>query len=142
MMQYMEDHGSEGKAEDVSMGGKDMKIGVPSFKPGGLNAMVSAHFGHCEVFTVVELKEKKIVKAWELANPTEHDCMVPAQKLEQEGVEIVLIGGIGRRPLIGMQEKGIKVYIGATGNVKDAVSDYLEGFLKLATTDDVCQGCH
>jgi predicted Fe-Mo cluster-binding NifX family protein len=123
-------------------GGKKMKIGVPSFKPGGLDAMVSAHFGHCEAFTVVELKGKKIVKAWELKNPTEHDCMAPAQKLKEEGVEKVLIGGIGRRPLIGMQEMGIEVYIGATGNVKDAISDYLEGFLKIATTNDVCQGCH
>jgi hypothetical protein len=26
--------------------------------------------------------------------------------------------------------------------VKDAISDYLEGFLKIATTNDVCQGCH
>jgi predicted Fe-Mo cluster-binding NifX family protein len=123
-------------------GEKNMKLGVPSFKPGGLDAMVSAHFGHCEVFTIVELKGKKIAKAWEMENPSEHNCKLPAQRLGQEGVEIVLIGGIGRRPLIGMQEMGLKVYIGATGNVKDAVSDYLQGFLKLATTEDVCQGCH
>jgi predicted Fe-Mo cluster-binding NifX family protein len=119
-----------------------MKLGIPSFKPGGLDAMVSAHFGHCEVFTIVELKGKKIAKAWEMENPSEHDCMAPAQRLGQEGVEIVLIGGIGRNPLVGMQKMGLKVYIGATGNVKDAVSDYLQGFLKLATTEDVCQGCH
>jgi len=57
-------------------------------------------------------------------------------------VKTVLIGGIGRGPLIGMQDAGIAVYIGATGKVKDAISDYQEGQLRLAKADDVCHGCH
>jgi len=119
-----------------------MKIGVPSMKPGGLDAMVSAHFGHCELYTIIELDGKKIKKVTTLDNEGEHDCALPVQKLSKEKVKTVLIGGIGRGPLLGFKEMGIDVYVGATGNVKDAVSDYLEGFLKIATLDDVCKGCH
>jgi len=119
-----------------------MKIVVPSMKPGGLDADVSAHFGHCEVFTLVELEGKKVKNASLLENPEEHDCMVPVDLMVKRGVKTVLIGGIGRGPLLGMQEAGIAVYTGATGKVKDAISDYQEGQLRLAGADDVCHGCH
>ncbi len=33
-----------------------MRIGIPSDRPGGLDAGVSAHFGHCDLFTAVEIK--------------------------------------------------------------------------------------
>jgi predicted Fe-Mo cluster-binding NifX family protein len=119
-----------------------MKIGVPSMKPGGLEAMVSAHFGHCELYTVIELEGKKIKKVSTIGNEGEHDCSLPVKLLEKEGVKAVLIGGIGRGPLLSFKEKGIDVYVGASGNVKDAIADYQEGFLKIATLNDVCTGCH
>ena len=132
------------KVEDFveNEGGIGMKIVVPSMKPGGMDADVSAHFGHCEVFTLVELEGKKVKNASLLENPEEHDCMVPVDLMVKRGVKTVLIGGIGRGPLIGMQDAGIAVYIGATGKVKDAISDYQEGQLRLAKADDVCHGCH
>ena len=37
-----------------------MKVAIPSEKPGGLHASRSEHFGHCDVFTVVELKENSV----------------------------------------------------------------------------------
>jgi len=119
-----------------------MRIVVPSMKPGGMDADVSAHFGHCEVFTLVELEGKKVKKASILDNPAEHDCMVPVELMVKKGVKTVLIGGIGRGPLLGMQDAGIAVYIGATGKVKDAISDFQDGYLRLAKADDVCHGCH
>jgi ATP-binding protein involved in chromosome partitioning len=132
------------KVEDFveKEGGFGMKIVVPSMKPGGLDADVSAHFGHCEVFTLVELDGKKVKKASTIENPEEHDCMVPVEVLLKKGVKTVLIGGIGRNPLLGMQNVGIAVYIGASGKVKDAISDYQEGHLRLAKADDICHGCH
>jgi len=126
----------------MKAGSMDMKVVVPSMKPGGMDSDVSAHFGHCEVFTLVELEGKKVKKASLLENPKEHDCMVPVELMVKRGVKTVLIGGIGRNPLLGMQNAGIDVYIGASGKVKDAISDYQQGILRLAKADDVCRGCH
>jgi predicted Fe-Mo cluster-binding NifX family protein len=121
-----------------------MKICVPSLAPGGLDAIASAHFGHCEVFTIVEMDEHGSPKsASVIDNSGEHNCMIPVQKLLENKVDIVLISGIGRNPLYEFQRNGIKVYIGAVGNVRDAIEDFIGGYLKLATPDDVCRGgCH
>ena len=39
--------------------------------------------------------------------------MVPVQKLAQEGVNAIVVGGIGMRPLMGFQQAGIAVYYDA-----------------------------
>jgi predicted Fe-Mo cluster-binding NifX family protein len=122
-----------------------MKIGIPSNNPGGLDAGVSAHFGHCELFTAVEIEGDQIKKVWTIDNDGEHNCMVPVGKMAGAGIDAVLIGGIGRRPLMEFQKKGIKVFIGAEGTVKNAVSIYLAGDLMEAMIQDVCHGsghCH
>jgi predicted Fe-Mo cluster-binding NifX family protein len=122
----------------------EMKISIPSLRPGGLEADVSAHFGHCELFTAVEIDENEIKKVWTIDNKGEHNCMIPVQKMRQEGIDTVLIGGIGRKPLMEFQRMGIRVHFGANGTVKNAVSDFLNDCLKEATMEDVCHGdkCH
>ncbi|PIP19517.1 MAG: dinitrogenase iron-molybdenum cofactor biosynthesis protein [Candidatus Omnitrophica bacterium CG23_combo_of_CG06-09_8_20_14_all_41_10] len=121
-----------------------MKICIPSMNPGGLDAMVSAHFGHCEVFTTVDIEGKEIKSIETVANDAaEHDCMLPVSKLSKAKVDALLVGGIGRNPLFALQQNGIRVYIGATGIVRDTVKDFLNGYLRIATIDDVCKGfCH
>ncbi len=122
-----------------------MKIGIPSDSPGGLDAGVSAHFGHCDLFTAVEIDGSEIKGVWTIDNDGEHNCMIPVRKMADAGVEAVLIGGIGRRPLMEFQNNGIRVFVGAAGKVKDAVSNYMSEGLMEATIDDVCQGskhCH
>ncbi|MGD0817060.1 MAG: NifB/NifX family molybdenum-iron cluster-binding protein [Methanomassiliicoccales archaeon] len=122
-----------------------MKIGIPSNSPGGLDAGVSAHFGHCDLFTAVEIEGSQIKTVWTIDNDGEHNCMIPVRKMADAGIDAVLIGGIGRRPLMEFQNNDIKVFIGAEGMVKDALANYLSDSLMEATVQDVCQGsknCH
>ena len=122
-----------------------MKLGIPSESPGGLDAGVSAHFGHCDLFTAVEIEGDQIMKVWTIDNDGEHNCMIPVRKMADAGVHAVLIGGIGRRPLIEFQNNGIKVFVGAAGTVKEALSNFMSDGLTEATIEDVCQGsnhCH
>lgn len=120
-----------------------MKLGIPSIRPGGLDADVSAHFGHCELFTAIELDGSEIKRVWTIDNDGEHNCMIPVRKMADAGIDAVLIGGIGRRPLMEFQNQGIKVYVGAGGSVKEALSDFLSDSLREAKAQDVCQGsCH
>jgi predicted Fe-Mo cluster-binding NifX family protein len=122
-----------------------MKIGIPSNSPGGLDAGVSAHFGHCDLFTAVEIEGSQIKNVSTIGNDGEHNCMIPVRKMADAGIDTVLIGGIGRRPLMEFQNNGIKVFVGAAGTVKEPVSNYLSDSLTEATVRDVCQGsnlCH
>jgi predicted Fe-Mo cluster-binding NifX family protein len=135
-----------GKEEDqLIKGDMNMKVGIPSNSPGGLDAGVSAHFGHCDLFTAVEIEGGRVEKVWTIDNAGEHNCMIPVRKMADAGIDAVLIGGIGRRPLMEFQNNGIKVFVGAAGTVKDALANYLSNGLMEATLQDVCQGskhCH
>jgi predicted Fe-Mo cluster-binding NifX family protein len=122
-----------------------MRIGIPSDSPGGLHAGVSEHFGHCDLFTAVEIEGGQVMNVWTIDNEGEHNCMVPVMKMANAGVSTVLIGGIGRRPLMEFQNNGIRVFVGAAGTVQDAVSTYLRGRLREATLQDASHGsrhCH
>ena len=135
-----------GKEEDqLNKGDMNMKVGIPSNSPGGLDAGVSAHFGHCDLFTAVEIEGDQVEKVWTIDNAGEHNCMIPVRKMADAGIDAVLIGGIGRRPLMEFQNNGIKVFVGAAGTVKEALANYLSNGLMEATLQDVCQGskhCH
>ncbi len=120
-----------------------MRVCVPSFLPGGLDAPVSEHFGHCEVFTVADIENGEIVKAWPLSNDDEgqeHTCAIPIQKVASEGVEHMIVGGIGQGALMGFLQQNIKVYSGASGTVEETVKRFIAGTLADTDSNSACQG--
>ena len=122
-----------------------MRVCIPSFVPGGLNAPISEHFGHCEVFTVADIEDNEILKAWPLSNEQEggHNCAIPVQRIIDEGVDCMIVGGIGRGPLMGFNQLKIDVYAGATGTIEDTLNEFIKGSLSLVNIDQVCKGgCH
>jgi len=127
-----------------------MRLAVPSNNPGGMEAGRSDHFGHCDIFTVVDIKEGAVKKI-ETVNNQEHaagGCMVPVQFLKDQGVDVIVVGGIGARPLQGFNEVGIAVYFADRNAAKD-VGSVVDGMIgkafPLIHTDQTCQGgsnCH
>ncbi len=118
-------------------------IAVPSNFPGGLNAQVSEHFGHCDVYTLVQVADNKVVDATVITNPPhEHGgCLAPVQMLADNKADVLIAFGIGKRPLAGFQEKNIKVYqnIG-NPDVNSAVQSFMAGKLQAFAPSSVCQG--
>lgn len=56
-----------------------MKIAIPSVLPGGLEAQVGAHFGHCDCYTLVNVEDGAIVKS-EVIPSCAHEhggCLAP-----------------------------------------------------------------
>ena len=117
-----------------------IRIAIPSMTPGGLSAQSSAHFGHCDVFTLVDIADGKIKEVSTVKNiPHEQGgCMAPVNFLKSNGVNAVMVGGIGMRPLMGFGQVGIQVYAGAVGAVSFIVEEYLAGNLLPAGEQDVC----
>jgi predicted Fe-Mo cluster-binding NifX family protein len=117
-----------------------MRIAVPSMLPGGLKSQSSGHFGHCDVFTLVDIENGSIEDTKVIANAphVQGGCMTPVNLLGEHGVQAILVGGIGMRPLIGFKQVGIDVYAGATGTVEFAVNEFINGNLQLAGEKDVC----
>lgn len=124
-------------------------VAVPSDNPGGLEANRSGHFGHSDIFTLLEVKDNEIVSVKTHAHVS-HDsggCMAPVRALAEAGVKNIIVGGMGGTPLALCSEIGMTVYF-APANEYALVRDVAEAFvgkkLPVMNHDQACQGgnCH
>jgi predicted Fe-Mo cluster-binding NifX family protein len=123
----------------------DALIAVPSFAPGGLDAPVSAHFGHCDAFTLVAVRDGTIEKTTVVSAPdhSEGGCMVPVNLLASHGVTAIAAGGMGQRPLMGFLQVGIQPYFAADYTTVGAVvSAFVAGDLQSFGQDSCCSHNH
>ena len=108
-----------------------MKIALPV-----TGDTLSAHFGHCERFALYEVEGGKVVSSGMLEPPAHAPGVLP-QWLRQQGVELVIAGGIGRRACMFFEEMGIRVIAGApAANPEEIVRSYLAGTLR--TGENIC----
>lgn len=117
-------------------------IAIPSDNPGGLEAGMGAHFGHCDIFTLVELDGQDVKNISTLGN--NHDeggCLAPVGRLAENNVNIMLAGGMGMRPLMGFQSAGISVFHApGFATVGEALTAFKSGALTPFSTDFTCKG--
>ncbi len=122
---------------------KNGRIAVPSNGAGGLDGTRSGHFGHCDVFTFIDVVDGEIKEVTTLQNE-EHvqgGCMVPVNLLSSHKVNVLVVGGIGMRPLMGFKQVGIDVYHDAErAEIRPVVEDLIAGKLKEIQNDEVCGG--
>jgi len=122
---------------------KNGRIAVPSNGEGGLDATRSGHFGHCDTFTLIDVKDGKITNVSTIKN-REHvqgGCMVPVNLLASHNVNALIVGGIGMRPLMGFRQVGITVYHdGERREIRPVVEDLIAGRLPEISDDKVCGG--
>lgn len=99
---------------------------------------LSPHFGHCEQFALVDVDEdkKEIVKTEFVASPGHQPGLLP-EWLAEQGVAIVIAGGMGSRAQNLFQQNRISVVIGTMeSDPEKAVLSHLND--QLATGDNIC----
>ena len=119
------------------------RIAIPSMGPGGLDGQRSGHFGHCDVFTMVDVENGEIKEVSTVPNEShvQGGCMVPVNLLAGHNVKALIVGGIGMRPLMGFRQVGIGVYYDATRpEIRPVVEDLIAGKLPEIGEDQVCGG--
>ena len=122
---------------------QDGRIAIPSMEMGGLDGQRSGHFGHCDVFTLVDVESGEIKKVITISNQghVQGGCMVPVNLLAAHKVNALIVGGIGMRPLSGFRQVGIDVYHDATrGEIRPVVEDLIAGRLPRIADNQVCGG--
>jgi predicted Fe-Mo cluster-binding NifX family protein len=119
------------------------RIAVPSIGNGGLDGQRSGHFGHCDVFTFIDVENGEIREVSTIQN-REHvqgGCMVPVNLLAEHQVKALIVGGIGMRPLMGFRQAGIDVYHDTErAEIAPVVKDLIAGRLPMISDDQVCGG--
>lgn len=119
------------------------RIAVPSMEKGGLDGQRSGHFGHCDVFTLVDVEAGEIKAVTTISNQShvQGGCMVPVNLLAEHNVNALIVGGIGMRPLMGFRQAGIDVYHDAVRpEIRPVVEDLIAGKLTAITDEQVCGG--
>ena len=119
------------------------RIAIPSIESGGLDGQRSGHFGHCDLFTLVDVTDGEITNVSTIPNQShvQGGCMVPVNLLAENEVNALIVGGIGMRPLMGFRQAGIDVYHEATRlEIRPVVADLIAGKLAIIGDDQVCGG--
>lgn len=122
---------------------KEGRIAVPSIGTGGLDGERSGHFGHCDVFTMVDVEKGEIKDVTTVSNQShvQGGCMVPVNLLAEHNVKALVVGGIGMRPLMGFRQVGIDVYYdGERPQIRPVVEDLIAGKLSVIEDNQVCGG--
>jgi predicted Fe-Mo cluster-binding NifX family protein len=111
-----------------------MKIAVPTTQ----NNMVDAHFGHCEFYTVLSIGENKSIENKEIiGSPQGCGCKSGiAATFKQIGVTIMLAGNMGNGAVNVLQNHGIAVFRGCSGDVSQLVQEFVKG--KVTDSGETC----
>jgi predicted Fe-Mo cluster-binding NifX family protein len=92
------------------------------------NNFVSAHFGRCPYFTVVEMFDGEVKNVWNLDNPGHSPGLIP-EFLHKEGIDCIIAGGMGNRAQMFFEEYGIKTILGVSGAINDVIKQLEKGTL-------------
>lgn len=106
-----------------------MKLAVTFDK----NQEVFQHFGHTEQFKIYEIENNEIITSRVLSSDGDgHSAL--AQMLENENIDKIICGGIGGCAVKALNEAGIEIFAGITGNADEAVAALLRGTLQQTTS--------
>ena len=111
-----------------------MKIAIPTKEN-----IVNDHFGHCDAYTIFSINKTGKIVSTEILPSTEGcGCKSNiAEILQQQDVKVLLAGNMGAGAYNRLNNVGIKVYRGCTGEVVKLAEDYIAGKII-----DNNEGCH
>lgn len=98
------------------------------------NGNVFQHFGHTEQFKIYDVEDGKVVNE-QIVDTGDSGHGALAGLLADAKADTLICGGIGNGAKIALEEAGIKLYGGVTGEADSAVKAFLEG--KLSYNPDI-----
>ena len=108
-----------------------MKIAIPL-----ADGKLTAHFGHCQEFAIIEVAGYEITNKQTLAPPPHEPGVLPAW-LHEMNTSIIIAGGMGQRAIGLFNQLGIKVITGApVQEPEELVRSYLADML--ITSGNIC----
>jgi predicted Fe-Mo cluster-binding NifX family protein len=89
---------------------------------------VCPHFGHTPAFTVAVVDRGTVTKRQELPNPGHAPGFLP-RWMKDQGVELVIAGGVGSKARDLFASFGIDVIVGASGPIDQVLQAFVDGTL-------------
>jgi predicted Fe-Mo cluster-binding NifX family protein len=93
------------------------------------NGRIDPHFGHCTAFALIDTDGTRITTRKDVA-PPKHEPGVLPRWLGEQGVRVVIAGGMGERARQLLEQAGVTVVLGASqGMPEELAGRYLAGML-------------
>jgi len=96
---------------------------------------VSAHFGRCPAYTIVEIEDDQVRNRQEIPNPGHQPGFLP-QYLSEKGVQVIVAGGMGPMAQNLFAEKNIDFIIGVQGPIDEIIQKIITR--QLVGGEDLC----
>lgn len=109
-----------------------MRVAVSVDNNNGLDSVVSPHFGRCPYFVLVDLEGQEVKGVNTITNPY-YGHHQPGQVpgfIRSQQADVMLTGGMGGRAIAFFEQYGIQAVTGASGTVRRALEQYLNGELR------------
>jgi predicted Fe-Mo cluster-binding NifX family protein len=108
-----------------------MKFAIPLAE-----GKLTAHFGHCQEFAIIEVENDQI-KNKEILVPPLHEPGALPRWLHEIGANVIIASGMGQRAIDLFSQNSISVVIGAPFlEPEGLVTSYIDS--TLATGDNLC----
>ena len=104
-----------------------MRIAIPV-----VGGKLSAHFGHCETFVLVDvdMAKRAVLSTDEVQAPPHQPGLLPGW-LSERKADVIIAGGMGSRAQDLFADKNIRVIVGAPAESPETVvGRYLNGTLQ------------
>jgi predicted Fe-Mo cluster-binding NifX family protein len=113
--------------------GENMKYAIPLS-----NGQLSQHFGQSKEFMLVDTDEQGKIIRKEILSTLSHNCGSLPKLLADQGVRVVLAGGMGFSPRMAFENRGIQVVLGvAETDPEKTVLAHMN--LTLVSGQNVCE---
>ncbi|MCK4847642.1 MAG: NifB/NifX family molybdenum-iron cluster-binding protein [Candidatus Heimdallarchaeota archaeon] len=106
-----------------------MKIAIPTIGEGGLESTINPHFGKCETVTLVTVDNDEIENVNVVHPQGPHTCASIPMLFAQNNSDMCIVGGIGARPYMILQQSGIKTFTVGEELLNKSVHDVVNHFL-------------
>jgi len=114
-----------------------MKIAV-SATGATLDADIDPRFGRCRYFLIIDPETMQFEAVENVSGMASGGAgIVTAQMVAGRGVEAVLTGNCGPNAFQVLSTAGVKVVVGVSGKVQDAIDSYKAGKLKASCQPNV-----
>jgi predicted Fe-Mo cluster-binding NifX family protein len=109
-----------------------MRIAISADDNNGLESIVSPHFGRCPYYVLVDMDGRQVSQVNVIENPNygRHAPGTVPLFIRDQGANVMLAGGMGRRAIMLFDQLDIQAVTGASGKVRYALEQYLGGGLQ------------
>jgi predicted Fe-Mo cluster-binding NifX family protein len=115
-----------------------MKVCIPTENDKGMESIAFSHFGSAPYFILHDTETNETETIQNRDQHHAHGACHPMQALNGRSVNTVVVGGIGRRAVMGLNEMGITVYRSTDGTVQKNIDGLVNGTLEELTVDNAC----